>query len=383
MDIKSLLKNHAYQNIPLWYDQAYELGCQAIAVCEKDADSVVRHQTVSTLSALHNKATYAHVGDGVSTPLNAAEQIAGICAAVFHEDIAKSEFGFVRPNVPLVMDNCGMGGDLIVTANISSLAALIASAAGINMCKHGSQANADKGRHGSSDFIKICGIDPYMSRPDVERLVETAHFGYTDALDTRFKQIHLQTHLYADMPHMNDIIGPITNPIDPALMSRRVIGVNHLIPTHIVAEAYALLNKRGVTNMEHLIAVRGFAETSSNIGMDEFSICHGGTEMTVLYDGQISTTRVFADMFGIDSVHHSEITPPQGVSKGDFSLQILHGEIAGPALEMVLANAALLFVLNSSTKLDFRSAYELARDTFASGKVPDVITTVQLMLEEV
>ena len=369
MDIKTLLKFHAYMNIPLWYEQAYDLGCTAIAACAADADPMLQTQNVAALCSLHNRATYEHVGDGVTTPVSAAEQIAGMCAAIFEHDIAKSEFGFARPNVPNVMDNCGMGGDLITTANVSTLAALIAATTGIDMCKHGSPGNTD--RVGSSDFVALLGIKPDMSRNEVERIVPQYHFGYTEALDTRFKLIHMQTHCYAALPHMNDIIGPITNPVDPKLMTRRVIGVNHLIDPGLVAEAYQIMNRKGVTDMQHLIAVRGYIQPGRPDGVDEFSLCAGGTKMATLHDEDVTVEHIGADYFGLETAEAEAISPPVGVPKEQFSLDILHGETGGPALEMVLANAALLFILDQ--RLSPIKAYEAARDTYLSGTVPDLV----------
>lgn len=374
MDIKKILKHHAFQDIPLFYDEAYELGCAALAACRPDATEMLRIQTVSALCSLHNKATYEHRGDGVSTPVSAAEQIAGICAAIFVEDIGKSQFGFARPQVPYVMDNCGMGGDLVTTANVSTLAALTASAAGINMCKHGSPGNTD--RVGSSDFIELLGIEPSMSKSEVESLVETYHFGYTEALDTRFKHIHRQTHGYAALPHMNDIIGPITNPIDPKLMTRRVVGVNHLIDPAVVADAYRILNQKGITDMQHLIVVRGYVDFGRPNGMDELSLCGGGTKIAELRGNEVDVRYVEAADFGLKPASVTDISPPNGMSKGDFSLAILHGEILGPALDMVLANAALLFMLAEKT-LPPRKAYEAARDTFASDDVLRLVANIR------
>jgi len=253
VNIKHILKYHAYVSIPLSYDEAYELGKYVLTGCR--GDNLAQIQSIAVLCALHNKSLYSwelnpeseliHNGNGL--PANAAEQIAGICAAVFKHDIAKSEFGFIDPDVPYAMDNCGMGGDLVVTANVSTIAAFIAASLGVPMCKHGSPANADKGRYGSSDFVSlVCFINNFASREDVEKCVEQTGFAYTEACDTRYKLIHLQTHKVARLPHMNDIVGPITNPLNPRKLTRRVLGVNHLIPPRIVAEVYKILNEKGI-----------------------------------------------------------------------------------------------------------------------------------------
>lgn len=379
VDIKHVLKDHAYQNVPLTFDEAYALGMYTIQGC--DGDALARIQSIAALSALHTRATYAWVGGlAVSrcsgdTPLSAAEQIAGVCAAVFEHDIAKSEFGFACPHVPFVIDNCGMGGDLTVTANVSTIAALIAATAGIPMFKHGSPANADAGRHGSSDFIRLLGINPAVPKDVMERCVEETSFGYIEALDKRYKHIHALTHEVAKLPHMNDIIGPVTSPVDPSVLTRRVVGINHLIPPPVVAEAYRILNERGVTNVRHGFFVRGFVDSERYRGVDEVSICSGGTQVAELCDGEVFEYDLSARDFGLEEVPAELVSPPCGMSKGEFSLKILRGEVDGPPLRMVFANAALLFRLAERSD-SLEECCAMAEEVFRSGRVTEKIAEV-------
>ncbi len=371
MDIKHLLKDHAYQNIPLTYEEAYELGLYALEGCS--GNKLAQIQSIAVLCALHTISTYSwtrHTASGGNhghrLPETAAEQIAGVCAAIFDHDIAQSTSSFLKPNVPYAMDNCGMGGDLVVTANVSTLAALIASAAGIAMCKHGSPANADKGRHGSSDFVSMLDIETCAHRDVVSHCVEVEGFGYTEALDLQYKRIHLQTHEVAQLPHMNDIIGPITNPLCPSILTRRVLGVNHLVSPRIAAEAYKILNERGVTYLEHGLFIRGFVDKTQYEGMDEVSICEGGTQLVELRGGEITERHIVAEEFGVNSISRESVSPPNGISKGEFSLGILRGEVNGPALSMVLANAAILFYL-AEKSADLKECYNMAREVHLSG----------------
>lgn len=382
-NIKHVFKGHAYQNIPLNYNEAYTLGLYALKGC--NGSEMAQKQSIAALCALHTRATYAWKRTkhavrfhGHKLPRNASEQIAGICAAIFENDIAVSENGFLNPKVGFAMDNCGMGGDLIVTPNVSTVAGFIAAAAGIPMCKHGSPANADKGLYGSSDFISlVCGIDEMASPEDVERCVEELCFGYTEALDTRYKHIHLQTHMIAKLPHMNDIIGPITNPVNPKIVTRRILGVNHLIPPRIVAEAYKILNHKGVTNLQHGLFVRGFADKTRYEGMDEVSICPGGTQVAELKNGRIREYDLHARDFGLRPVSVKDIVPKG--NKGEFSLQILKGKVSGPALEMVLANAATLFYVAGRSR-DLKKCYRMAEEIHNSGKAYETMLAVRKML---
>lgn len=361
MNIKHLIKWHGARNIPLNFQEAYELGCEAVHACRRwFGAGLARVQTIVALSQIHTRATYTwhipsgHVECECRLPEDASEMIAGVCAAIFEHDIGKSSAGFLEVDAT---DNCGMGGDLVVTANVSTLAGLIAANAGVKVCKHGSPANADAGRHGSSDFVKLLGTPTMATKWEVEQAVRELGFGYTEALDRQYKSIHRQTHQFAKLPHMNDLVGPITNPVNPRRLRRRIIGVNHLVEPVIVARAYRRLNEYGITDMQHLLCVRGHVYGRG--GVDEVSLCYGGTSVAELRDGKIMEYPLYAHDFGIERpVPADEISPPAGMSKGEFSLRILRGEERGGARTMVLANAALLLYLHE--RGDLVECYKIA-----------------------
>jgi len=374
-----IMKEHAGRNIPLNYQEAYDLGLYLMDACR--GEELASKQIGALLSALHNQALYAWQLNGRGTvhplPSNSAEQIAGICAAEFNEDIAKSQFGFLTPNVPFAMDNCGMGGDLILTANVSTIAALIAAVAGIPMCKHGSPGNATA--CGSSDFVDLCGINRFADKVAVEKCVETLSFGYTEALDTRYKHIHVQTHKIIMLPHMNDIIGPITNPFSPAILSRRVLGLNHMVSPAIAAEAYKILNEKGITHLAHGLFIRGFAGNREEGGMDELSICEPGTQVAELNDGEIREYWLRAEDFGLRPIPVEAVSPPNGMTKGQFSMSILEGRASIHVTQMVLANAALLFWLAGKSAC-LKECYLMARDALMSGKAFARMVEIREML---
>lgn len=187
----------------------------------------------------------------------------------------------------------------------------------------------------------------------------------------------IQTHQIAQLPHMNDIIGPITNPVNPKKVTRRVLGINHLIAPRIVAEAYKILNEKNITNLKHGLFVRGFADKSRYKGMDEISICHGGTQVAELKNGKIREYNLHANDFGLKAVPVGLIIP-RG-NKGEFSLKILKGEISGPPLQMILANAAVLFYLAGKSK-SLKKCYKMAEEIHKSGKAYERMLAVRKML---
>ncbi|MCJ7429144.1 MAG: hypothetical protein MUP66_02015 [Candidatus Nanohaloarchaeota archaeon QJJ-5] len=360
--IKTTLKEHGYQDEPLSFDDAYCLGAfTSYALGNEDLDHVFEtdretamYQSITALSVLHDQELYSKE--------DAHEQIAGINAAIFDYDIGPD--AIVDPDVATAMDNCGMGGDMYRTPNVSTLAALTVAADDINMCKHGSPGNTDS--TGSSDFLEHLGFDLMAETDKTEKAVEEHGFGYTEALNTIYKDIHRQTHEQAELPHMNDIIGPITNPLRAKTHSQRVIGVNHLMDPETVAKTYRELNEQGVTDTDHMIAVRGFVEPDEASGIDEASIMSGGTIVAELQDGKIQTYELDADDFGLPEAEYSDIDPTNyDMSKAAMGEAILQGEITNGARDLIAANAALLYKLEHDMPLE--DGARRAREILESG----------------
>jgi anthranilate phosphoribosyltransferase len=260
---------------------------------------------------------------------------------------------------------------------MSTIAAFIAAAAGIPMCKHGSPGNATT--CGSSDFIDLCGINRFSNKVAVEKCVEALSFGYTEALDTRYKHIHVQTHKIIRLPHMNDIIGPITNPLSPDILARRVLGLNHMVPPAVAAEAYKILNEKGITHLSHGLLIRGFAGNKEEGGMDELSICEPGTQVAELKNGEIREYWLRAEDFGLKPIPVEAASPPKGMTKGQFSMSILKGEAPVPCLQMAIANAALLFWLAEKSAC-LKECYLMAQEVLMSGKAHDRMVEIRKML---
>jgi anthranilate phosphoribosyltransferase len=290
--------------------------------------------------------------------------IAGICAAVFEKDIGKSTEGFLTiPGREYVLENCGMGGDTIPTPNVSCLAGICAASAGITMVKHGSRSHTNPS--GSTDFLEACGIPMDLPSETIQRSVDKFHLGYIDAVDTRFKRIHRMTMERSRVSHLSHIVGPITSPVHPHLLRRRVIGVNQNVNSRMVAQVYQILNDKGVTQMDHLLVVRGHGDTANDF-MDEVSITRNGTEVTQLRNNAITEFTLNAKQFGFPEYSCEELCIPPGREKGEYSRAILNGEANGAALDLVSANAALLFHL-ADPKRDLRDCAEHARKQFTSG----------------
>ncbi len=369
--VNTLCKYFLQQGKALPYKEAYELG-QASVEAAISGESALTIDTTSILTGLYNRAVFSHE--------DAPAMIAGLCAAVFKHDIGKSPQGFFHPKgIDYVMENCGMGGDTIITPNVSCLSAICAASAGMTMIKHGSRSHSDSGKCGSSDFLEKSGIPMNLDVSQIELLAKKFQIGYIDAVDTRFKRIHLQTLHRSSVSHLNHIVGPITSPVHPTLLRRRVIGVNQVIRPEIIAKAYQILNEKGITHMEHVLIVRGRGATESD-SMDEVSIAEAGSELVSLRNGEIRSRILHAADFGLPIAPFKSLEVPKD-SKYEHSMAILEGKIKGPLLDLICANTALLFTL-ANPSLDLQECTQMARRQLCSGKALDHLCSIRDFLQQ-
>lgn len=83
----------------------------------------------------------------------------------------------ILPSIlPELCDTCGTGGDGKGTFNISTLAALVAAAAGVKICKHGNRAASS--RCGSADVLEGLGLNLNAAPAQIVRSIKEVGFGF-------------------------------------------------------------------------------------------------------------------------------------------------------------------------------------------------------------
>ncbi len=383
-----ILKYNGRLNKPLSFEQGYCLGVFAVYPYYTSLNSneklqetfgkdlnIAKIQGTVLLSSMYNTATHNVEG--------ASEQLAGIIAAIFDYDIGNSEYGFLNPDAERLTDNCGTGGDTFPTFHVSTASAFVAAGAGVKVAKHGSPGNAMKS--GSSDFITYLNIDSglnYQPRA-VEETIDGVGFCYIEALDSRYKIVHTQTHSVAHLAHMNDIIGPMTNPTNTEKLNIKVLGTNNVTPPHVIADAYRILNKKGITKVDTALIVKGLvnAERPAEC-MDEVSILEGGTTAAFLHGEGVELIHLDYTDFGLTHpAEPSEVSPPS-LNKKDrlkFTLDTLKRETTEGAVNTVLANTGAVIAM-SKGDFNFRDGTEAARVSLQNGEHWRIIEKVRQRL---
>lgn len=248
------------------------------------------------------------------------EEIAG-CAQVMREKAVR-----IRTKHQTVIDTCGTGGDASGTFNISTTAAIIASAAGAVVAKHGNRAVSSK--CGSADVLKALGVKIEIPPEKATHILDeigitflfapTMHGAMKYAAPVR-KELGVRT--------IFNILGPLTN---PAGVQRQVMGVFSPTLTETLA---GVLKELG---SEHALVVHGEG------GFDELSTL-GVTKVSELRNGNLTTYEIHARDFGLQPADFQSLRGGD-VEKNVFILRnILEGqESAARDIALLNSGAALL-----------------------------------------
>lgn len=248
-----------------------------------------------------------------------------------------------------MVDTCGTGGDDSGTFNISTAAAIVASAAGARVAKHGNRSASS--RCGSADVLEALGVDINLPLVRFGRAIReigigflfapTAHGAARYAAAAR-KQIGKRT--------IFNLLGPLTN---PAGTQAQVLGVFHADLIDLVAATLADLG------IERAFVVHGAG------GLDEISLA-GETQIAAVHAGTLRRFTVTPEDFGLKRA--SRETLKGGLARDNAALvqRIFEGESGAPH-DVVVANAAAALAVTGHA-IGFRDAAQLAAETIGSGR---------------
>jgi anthranilate phosphoribosyltransferase len=186
---------------------------------------------------MRGEATPAQMGGflvGLRAKGETAEEIAG-CAEAMREHVLP-----VRPEREDVVDVVGTGGDGARTFNISTVAGIVAAAAGAAVAKHGNRAVSSAS--GSADVLEALGFTLEQTPERIAESIDRLGFGFM------FAPVHHPAMKHAAPVRRElgtrtifNVLGPLTN---PAGARAGIFGVYSLGLVHTVAEALVALGAR-------------------------------------------------------------------------------------------------------------------------------------------
>jgi anthranilate phosphoribosyltransferase len=246
-----------------------------------------------------------------------------------------------------MVDTCGTGGDASGTFNISTAAAIVASAAGARVAKHGNRASSSPS--GSADVLEALGVNVDLPLVAAGRAIREFGLGFLYAPAAHAAARHAgPARREIGKRTVFNLLGPLTN---PAGAEAQVLGVFSAEMLDTVAATLAELGTH-----------RAFVMHGAG-GLDEISLA-GETQIAEVRNGRVRRFAVTPEEFGVARASIEALSGGSPQENAQLIRSLFEGE-AGPRLDIVLVNAAAALVVTGLAD-DFRAATTLARRAITS-----------------
>ncbi|XID94322.1 anthranilate phosphoribosyltransferase [Paenibacillaceae bacterium WGS1546] len=251
-----------------------------------------------------------------------------------------------------LLDTCGTGGSGIHKFNISTASAIISSAAGVRVAKHGNRAMS--GKAGSADVLEALGVNINLTAEQAAACLEDTGICFM------FAQLYHPALKHAAAPRRElgvrtifNMLGPLAN---PANADRQLIGLYDRSRTATVAEVLMRLGlKRAMV-------------VGSHDGLDEISIS-APTQVSELRDGEVLTYDVTPEELGLATANLKAVQGGTAMENAQIIRRVLGGEKSAYR-DIVLANAgACIYVAGEAESL--AEGVRIAAATIDSGSAAD------------
>ncbi|MCD6173867.1 MAG: anthranilate phosphoribosyltransferase [Sulfurimonas sp.] len=248
------------------------------------------------------------------------------------------------------LDVVGTGGDKIGSFNISSTVALLTSACGSTVAKHGSRSITSKS--GSADMFESLGVKLDLSIENSAKLLEESGFTFMFAQNHHpAMKFIVPIRKSISNKTIFNILGPLTN---PAGVKKSLLGV---------------FDKAFVPKMAEALKMNGATSTmvvSSKEGMDEISISDV-TYASQLRDGIVKEFVIDPTEYGIKRVPLKAILGGDAKQNAQILYNIFDSSSTDAQRDIVLINTACALVVDGLAR-DIQDGLEMAREAIQNSR---------------
>jgi len=260
-------------------------------------------------------------------------------------DIDREEINLDRETI---LDTCGTGGSGTKSFNISTTVALVVSACGIKVAKHGNRSISSA--CGSADVLEALGVNLNVTVQQVESCIKEIGIGFLFAPAMHGAMKHaIGPRREIGIRTIFNILGPLTN---PAGADRQVLGVYAENLVEVMARVLVKLGCR-----------RGFVVHGLD-GMDEVTLT-GPTRIGEIFDGAVTLSTIEPEDFGLRRCALADLQGGDAVANAVIVRDVLAGH-PGPKRDVVLLNAAYALVAAGAAK-DVEAGLERGRAAIDDG----------------
>ena len=276
------------------------------------------------------------------------------------EEVAALVGAMLDVSSPLLLDDpeatldiVGTGGSAALAGkafNVSTMASIVAAAAGAVVCKHGNRKASSTS--GSTDLLEALGIAVELDGDGVLSCMRAAGVGFA------FARAQL------GVPTVFNVLGPLSH---PGRVGRQVVGVADPERMELIAQ---VLRRRGLTRAWVLHGEGGLDELTTT----------GSTQVLELYQGEVRRFVVEPEQVGLPRVSVEQIRVGGPEENAAAARSILAAE-PGPLRDMVVLNAAAGLVV-ADCAADLAAGVELAAAAIDDGRAAEVLNKLVLASQE-
>jgi anthranilate phosphoribosyltransferase len=228
------------------------------------------------------------------------------------------------------VDLVGTGGDRANTVNVSTMAAVVAAAAGAKVVKHGARAASSS--TGAADVLEELGVVVDLSPGAVARVADEV--GITFLFASTFHPAFKRTsgpRRELGTPTVFNYLGPLTNPALPA------------------AQAVGVFDARMAPLLAGVLALRGGSSLvfRGDDGLDELTTT-GPSTIWVVRRGRVSRTAFDPADLSIPRARVDDLRGGDARHNAAVARAVFAGR-RGPVRDIVLLNAAAALVAAGGT----------------------------------
>ena len=247
-----------------------------------------------------------------------------------------------------LIDTCGTGGDGCDTFNISSAAAIVASAAGASVAKHGNRAASS--RCGSADVLEALGVRIDIPLQRCGQAIREIGLGFlfAQAAHSATRHATLARKQIGQRTAFN-LLGPLTN---PAGAHSQLVGVYSVEVIDLMA---ATLTELGVQ--------RAFVVHGAD-GLDEISLS-GETYVAEVQEGTVKRYTLTPEDFGMSRAPIETLRGGDAQENATLIREVLEVR-PGPRRDIAIMNAAAALV-TAGIAANFQDGAQLATSAISSG----------------
>ena len=265
----------------------------------------------------------------------------------------------ITPQVtgPLI-DTCGTGGDSTRSFNISTAAAIVASAASAKVAKHGNRSASSI--CGSADFLEYIGLDLNAPPVKVQSCIENIGIGFLFAplFHPSMKNVASVRKTIGIRTVFNKI-GPLSNPCTN--ISGQLIGVFEPQLLQVFSEVCAGY----ISEAMIVYAQDGFDELSNTCQNDIYWISSDNHTTRMI--------RLHPNAVGMEVAKPEQLIVNSKLDSIMSTLQAIYGQGSREKKDIVILNAAAALVVGKIAS-NLKEGVEFARDAIKSGKARDKLS---------